>query len=49
MEAGATQTLTLIFTAEQAAQVAHVLLMVDCWDDGTAYSGSLLLQSVTVA
>lgn len=49
VEAGATQTLTLIFTAEQAAQVAHVLLMVDCWDDGTAYSGSLLLQSVTVA
>ncbi len=49
VEAGATQTLTLIFTAEQAAQVAHVLLMVDCWDNGTAYSGSLLLQSVTVA
>lgn len=48
VEAGASAELKLTLTADQAAAAAHLMLMIDCWDNGTAYSGSTLLVSVSV-
>ena len=48
VESGETVELTLTFTADQAAQAAHLMLMIDCWENGTAYSGSTVLVSVSV-
>lgn len=48
VEAGASAELKLTLTADQAAAAAHLMLMIDCWADGTAYSGSTILVSVSV-
>ena len=48
VEAGASAELKLTLTADQAAAAAHLMLMIDCWDNGTAYSGSTILVSVSV-
>ena len=38
--AGETMELTLTVTAEQAAQVAHIMLMVDCWATNDVVTGT---------
>lgn len=37
---GETMELTLTVTAEQAAQVAHIMLMVNCWASGDVVTGT---------
>lgn len=37
---GETMELTLTVTAEQAAQVAHIMLMVNCWVSGDVVTGT---------
>lgn len=37
---GETMELTLTVTAEQAAQVAHIMLMVNCWASGNVVTGT---------
>lgn len=58
---GETMELTLTVTAEQAAQVAHIMLMVDCWATGDVvtetgepcpagpYTGNIVLGDVKVS
>ena len=58
---GETMELTLTVTAEQAAQVAHIMLMVDCWASGDVvtetgapcpsgpYTGNIVLGDVKVS
>ncbi len=49
VEAGATQELTIVFSAEQAPLLAHLMLMIDCWGDGAEYGGSTTVTAATVA
>ncbi len=58
---GETMELTLTVTAEQAVQVAHIMLMVDCWATGDVvtetgkpcptgpYTGNIVLGDVKVS
>ncbi len=58
---GETMELTLTVTAEQAAQVAHIMLMVNCWASGDVvteteapcpagpYTGNIVLGDVKVS
>lgn len=58
---GETMELTLTVTAEQAAQVAHIMLMVNCWASGNVvtetgapcpagpYTGNIVLGDVKVS